>query len=76
MMHELMHVNAHSQHATGLIEHVLDRKIRIYNSDYKENQTVKAYGPLYTKVLANWGGKKGGYFVATNGMPAPRRFHG
>jgi len=76
MMHELMHVDLHAERAThGAIKHVADRKIKIRNSELGTDMTVQAYGALYTKVLANWGNKYGGLWVATNGMCVPRRDH-
>ena len=64
MVHELFHIDAHSSHSSHL-GHVYDRTIEI--SDGAGNfRNVAAYGPFYTKVLANWATDVG-WFVATNG---------
>ncbi|PVH93470.1 hypothetical protein DM02DRAFT_733103 [Periconia macrospinosa] len=67
LMHELMHVDKHAGPATNnRIWHIADRKMRVWNEEYKRIDTIKAYGPLWTKVLANFGTKQIGWLTATN----------
>ncbi|KAF2728814.1 hypothetical protein EJ04DRAFT_581062 [Polyplosphaeria fusca] len=63
MVHELFHLDMHSSRVPNA-GHVLDRKMHM--RDFSGNiVSVLAYGPLYTKVLANWS-KDVGRYVATN----------
>ena len=64
MVHEIFHLDAHSSRSS-FAGHVYDRTIEISNGS-TGFQIVGAYGPLYTKVLANWA-KDVGKYVATNG---------
>lgn len=66
MVHELMHIDYTSARASPETGHVYDRAIRIVIPGIGM-QKLLAYGPLYTKTLANWAGTKVGYYVATNG---------
>lgn len=46
----------------------MDRSISIFDPTTDGYRTTKAYGPLYTKVLARWR-KDPGFYVKTNGRP-------
>jgi hypothetical protein len=67
MVHELFHIDANWQrHAPGN-GYVMDREMIIEG----ETKAKKAYGPLYTKILARWAKNDVGHYVATNGMTIP-----
>lgn len=66
-MHELFHLDANSGHVYKSNGHVYDRKIKIYDQYSGSIKEISAYGPLYTKVLANWV-KNVGLYVVTNGI--------
>ncbi|KAL2210957.1 hypothetical protein CC79DRAFT_1355536 [Sarocladium strictum] len=64
LVHELFHIDANWQHHAPGVGRVIDRSFKI--KDYNGNVVVrKAYGPLYTKILARWS-KDVGHFVVTN----------
>lgn len=66
MVHELFHIDANWKHHAPNVGTIMDRTFKI--RDYNGNVVVKkAYGPLYTKMLARWS-KDVGHYVATNGM--------
>jgi hypothetical protein len=67
VLHELFHLNSLSRvSSTG---HVYDRTLEYYEAG--DTSTVKmkvpAYGPSYTKILANYASVAVGGYVATNG---------
>ncbi|KAF2871138.1 hypothetical protein BDV95DRAFT_607416 [Massariosphaeria phaeospora] len=64
-LHELFHINSMAHRAAYRVKHVFDRKIQIWQPIQKRLVSVMAYGPLYTKTLANWSTNTG-WWVATN----------
>lgn len=67
MVHELFHIDHNWQRHAPSNGHVMDREMRLEG----EPKPKKAYGPLYTKVLARWAKSNVGHYVATNGMTIP-----
>ncbi|KAM5380791.1 hypothetical protein ACJZ2D_003315 [Fusarium nematophilum] len=65
MVHELFHIDANWQHHAPGNGHIMDRKILIKDPIRSASVLKKAYGPLYTKVLARWT-KNVGHYVGTN----------